>query len=201
MKKIMQTKQKKFFVKNYSQSWNFIKESRNFIYIIILVFLITSLFGFFLPIPESITDQIFKFIQELLEKTQGMSQFELTSFIFLNNLQSSFFGMVFGMVFGIYPVMATVANGFILGFVASISVDAEGLFVLWRILPHGIFELPAIFISFGLGLKIGTFIFQEKKFESFKNYFLNSLKVFLFIILPLLIIAAMIEGAFIFLFS
>lgn len=197
----MQTKQKKFFVKNYSQSWNFIKESRNFIYIIILVFFITSLFGFFLPLPEPITDQILKLIQELLEKTQGMSQFELTSFIFLNNLQSSFIGMVFGMVFGIYPVIATVANGFILGFIASISVSAKGFFVLWRIFPHGIFELPAIFISFGLGLKIGTFIFQEKKFESFKDYFLNSLKVFLFIILPLLTIAAIIEGTLIFLFS
>lgn len=201
MKKTIQTKQKKFFVKNYSQSWNFIKESRNFIYIIILVFLITTLFGFFLPLPEPITDQILKFIQELLEKTQGMSQFELTSFIFLNNLQSSFIGMVFGMVFGIYPVIATIANGFILGFIASISVNTEGFFVLWRILPHGIFELPAIFISFGLGLKIGTFIFQEKKFESFKDYSLNSLKVFLFIIFPLLTIAAIIEGTLILLFS
>ena len=105
------------------------------------------------------------------------------------------------MVLGIYPVVATIANGFILGFVASMAVSSEGFFVLWRIFPHGIFELPAIFISFGLGLKIGTFIFQKKKFESFKKYFMNSLKVFLFIIIPLLIIAAIIEGGLIFLFS
>ena len=119
-------------------------------------------------------------------------------FIFLNNAQSSFMGIVLGVLLGIFPVIATIANGFILGFVASLSVDSEGFFVLWRIFPHGIFELPAIFISFGLGLKTGTFVFQKKKFESFKNYLYNSLKVFLFIIIPLLIIAAIIEGTLIF---
>jgi len=199
--KTRKTKQESFFARNYSQSWDFIKESKNFIYATILIFFITFLFGFFISLPELITNQILEFIQELLEKTKDMSQFELTRFIFLNNLQSSFVVVVSGMVLGIYPVMATIANGFILGFVASVSVSIEGFFVLWRIFPHGIFELPAIFISFGLGLKIGTFIFQKKKFESFKRYFINSLKVFLFIIIPLLIIAAIIEGSLIFLFS
>ena len=189
---------KSFFVKNYSQSWNFIKESKNFIYTIVLIFFITSLFGFFLPLPEQVTENILKLIQELLEKTKGMSQLELIAFIFLNNIQSSFFGIIFGILLGIFPIIAAIANGFVLGFVASLSVSSEGFFVLWRILPHGLFELPAIFISFGLGLKIGTFIFQEKKFESFKNYLHNALRVFLFIIIPLLITAAIIEGTLVF---
>ena len=34
---------------------------------------------------------------------------------------------------------------------------------LFRLLPHGIFELPAIFISLGLGLRFGMFIFQKEK--------------------------------------
>jgi len=199
--KTRKTKQESFIVRNYSQSWDFIKESKNFIYVIILIFFLTFLFGFFVSLPELITNQILEFIQDLLEKTKGMSQFELTSFIFLNNIQSAFVVVVSGIILGIYPVMATIANGFILGFVASLSVNAEGFFILWRIFPHGIFELPAIFISFGLGLKLGSFIFQKKKFESFKIYFMNSLKVFLFIIIPLLIIAAIIEGSLIFLFS
>jgi len=57
--------------------------------------------------------------------------------------------------------------------------------------------LPAIFLSFGLGIKLGTFILQKKKIESFKDYFLNSLRVFFFVILPLLIVAAIIEGVLI----
>lgn len=187
--------------KEYLASWNFIKESRNFIYAVILIFFITSLLGFFISPPDSITGMILKFIRELLQKTQGMSQIELIKFIFLNNLQSSFAGIIFGIILGVYPLFATIANGYLLGFVASMSVKSEGIFVMWRLLPHGIFELPAIFISFGLGLKIGTFIFQEKKFESFKDYTINSLRVFLLIIIPLLIVAAIIEGSLIFLLN
>jgi len=149
-------------IEEYKKSWDFIKESRNFIYVIILLFFVSSLLGFFISLPEIIITQILDFIREILEKTQGMSQYELMSFIFSNNIQSSFMGMILGIFLGIFPIFSAISNGFILGFVSSLSVSAEGFVVLWRLFPHGIFELPAIFISLGLGLKIGTFIFQKK---------------------------------------
>lgn len=193
---------KNFNLKNeYEKSWNYIKELQNFIYIIIAVFLFFVLIGFFLPAPEYLAEQILRFIEELLEKTVSMSAAELTEFIFINNVRSSFFGMIFGIVLGIFPVITIIANGYLLGFVASLSVRSEGVIVLLRLLPHGIFELPAIFISLGMGLKLGTFIFQKKIAKSFRDYLLNSLRVFLFIIIPLLIIAAIIEGSLIFLFG
>ena len=157
--------------------------------------------GYFIPAPENIVQLILEFIEELLRKTEGMSPVDLTSFIFFNNLQSSFFGMIFGVVFGIFPVITIVSNGYLLGFVSSSTAQSEGFLILWRLFPHGIFELPALIISMGLGLKIGTFIFQKKKIESLKNYLWNSLRVFLFVIIPLLFIAAIIEGILIFLFS
>ncbi len=189
------------FIEEYKKSWNFIRESKNFIYSVIGIFFVFSLIGFFITTPTIMAEQILKFIEKLLLKTQGMGHFELMKFIFFNNIQSSFFGMIFGVFLGIFPIVAVVANGYILGFVASLVVNSEGISVLWRLFPHGIFELPAIFISLGLGLKIGTFIFQRKKLESLKKYFLNSLRVFLFIVLPLLIIAAIIEGGLIYLIS
>jgi len=189
-----------FFRENYKQSWNFIKESRNFIYIVLIVFSLFFLLGYFIRVPENIAQLILEFIGELLRRTEGMSYAELTSFIFFNNLQSSFFGMIFGVVFGIFPVITIVSNGYLLGFVSSSAVQSEGFFILWRLFPHGIFELPALIISMGLGLKIGTFIFQKKKMEFLKNYLWNSLRVFLFVIIPLLFIAAIIEGSLIFLF-
>jgi len=194
MKKI-----KKFnFKKEYKQSWNYLKESKNFIYAIIIIFFIFALISFFVPAPDSIKEQILNFIKELLEQTKNMSHQELIKFIFLNNLQASFFGMVFGIFLGIISVMFAVVNGYLLGFVALISVKSEGALILWRLLPHGIFELPAIFISLGLGLRLGTFIFQKKKSKSVKEFFWNSLRVFLFIVIPLLIIASIIEASLIF---
>ncbi len=182
----------------YKENWDYIKESKNFIYLIIAVFFVFAFVGFFIPVPDAVAEQILHFIQELLEKIQGMNQNELISFIFLNNLQSSFFVMVFGVFLGIFPVVGAILNGYLLGFVASMGVGEGGVSVLLRLLPHGIFELPAVFISLGLGLKLGTFVFQEEKIHSLKKYFWNSLRIFFFIVIPLLILAAIIEGSFMF---
>lgn len=201
MMKKQRKKGENFLKKKYSQSWNYIKESKNFIYSIIGVFFLFSIIGFFFPAPEYVSEYISKFIQELLEKTQNMSGFELTRFIFFNNLQSSFFGMVFGVLFGIFPLVNSVMNGYLLGFVASASVESRGVFVLWKIFPHGIFELPAIFISLGFGLKIGAFVFQKNKIKSLKVYISKSIIAFIFIVIPLLITAAIIEGILIFFFG
>ena len=195
-------KSKKFNLKKeFNKSLNYIKESKNFIYIVIAIFFFFAFVGFFIPTPDSISEQLLKFIQELMEKTAGMNQWELIQYIFLNNLQSSFFGLVLGVFFGIFPIITTIVNGYILGFVSIKVVSVEGIFVLWRLFPHGIFELPAVFISLGLGLKFGSFIFQKKKFDSLKDYFVNSLRVFFFIVFPLLVIAAIIEGSLIALFG
>ena len=137
------------------------------------------------------------FIQNLLSQTEGLSAPGLIVFIFLNNVQSSFFGVVLGFVLGVFPVLAAIANGYLVGFVGVMAVNSEGFSSLLRLLPHGIFELPAIFISFGMGIKFGTFIFQKDKAESFREYFLNSIRVFLFVVVPLLIVAAIIEGSLI----
>ena len=112
----------------------------------------------------------------------------------MNNIQSSFLGVLYGVVFGIFPVVSAMVNGYLLGFVAAKSVEVEGVFILWRLFPHGIFELPALFLSLGLGLKLGSFLFQKNKIESLKDYLINSLRVFVLVIIPLLIIAAVIEG-------
>ena len=184
----------------YEESWNYVKESRNFIYFVMGLFFVFALIGFFVPAPEIVSEEILKFLEELLEKTQGMSQLELILFILINNAQTSFFGMLFGVIFGIIPLISMIGNGYVLGFVSSIAVGEHSISVLLRLLPHGIFELPAIFISLGLGIKFGTFIFQKNKIESFREYFWNSLKVFIYIVIPLLIIAAIIEGSLIALF-
>ena len=196
-----QKNKKNFFKENYVQSWKYIKESRHFIYSIIILFLFFVILGFFFPVPENISAYIMEFIGELLRKTEGMSSGELIKFIFLNNIQGSFFGMIFGILLGIFPLISVVANGYLLGFVAAESVQSHGILILWRLVPHGILEIPALFISLGLGLRLGVFIFQKNKLKSLQKYVWESLRVFLFVIIPLLIIAAIIEGSFIFLFQ
>jgi stage II sporulation protein M len=192
------TKKESFnLLKEYRKSLGYVKDSALFIYIIIGIFLFFILIGFFIPTPQLIYDAIINYIQNILTETENMSELNIISFIILNNLQSTFLGIFFGIFLGILPILNAIINGYILGFVSSISVANGGIFTLWRLLPHGIFELPAIFISLGLGLKMGMFIFQKDKLKSFKNYLINSFKVFLLVIVPLLIIAGIIEGTLI----
>ena len=190
-------KQKFSLISEYKKSFSYIRESKKFIYSIILIFFIFALVGFFVPLPVEIKTQLFNYLKELLGKISGLSTFEMIKFIFLNNIQSSFFGLFLGFFFGIFSVLVSIVNGFILGFIASLTVSNGGVLSLWRIFPHGIFELPAVFISLGLGMKFGTFFFAKKPWKTFKEYFWNSIRVFLTIVLPLLIIAAIIEGVLI----
>lgn len=193
----MKKKRGEFSLKReYKECWDYIKDSRRFIFWIIGIFFAFTLFGFLVPAPEYISEQILLFIEELLSETEGLSQLQLIQFIFFNNLQSSFFGMVLGVFFGIFPILAAVVNGYLLGFVSILSVNGGGFSTLLSLLPHGIFEFPAIFLSFGLGLRLGASIFKKNS-DEFKKNLKNSLKVFLLIIVPLLVIAGIIEGTLI----
>jgi stage II sporulation protein M len=106
--------------------------------------------------------------------------------------------LIFGIVFGLFPLGTAIVNGYVAGFVANMSVAKKGIFVLWRLFPHGIFELPAVLISIGLGMRLGTILFRK---ASFKEEIIESARFFILIIVPLLIVAAVIEGILIFLFG
>ncbi len=178
----------------YRTLFQYISEQKFYFLGITLVFFSIALFSFFVPPTPEIQQELLKVIQNLLAETEGMNALELTIFIFWNNLQASFMGLFFGIFLGIFPVLAAIVNGYLVGFVAAKSVSVEGLFVLWRLLPHGVFELPAVFIALGLGVRLGLSPFSSKPWPSFKYHLQRSTQVFFAIVMPLLIIAAIIEG-------
>ncbi len=189
-----------FFKENYSKSWKYIKQSKKFIWAITFIFFLSAFIGFVFQ-PSEVVNLILEYIQEILTKTETMSSSEMIFFIFFNNLRIAFMGIIYGFALGIFPVLSTFINGYVVGYVSSSAVSSSGIFSLLSLLPHGIFELPAIFISFGLGLKFGTFLFYKEKMKKFSEFFTNSLRVFVFVIIPLLAVAAIIEGCLIFLFK
>jgi len=190
MKKKSKSKRK---LNLYEDSWNYLKESKNFIYSAIILFLIGIIVGFIFP--SYFSDFFDPIIRDLIDKTSGLTVNQLIFFIFQNNLIASFLALILGIFIGVFPIFNIVVNGTLLGYVLSKAVEVEGIFTIWRLIPHGIFELPAIFIAVGLGIKLGfSWFFKGNKIEELKKRFLSSLKVFVAIILPLLIIAAVVEG-------
>jgi len=189
-RKQKRSKKKQSWIQHeYSLSWKFIKESKNFIWSILGIFLLATLIGYFFPIFYE--EQIMDFLKSLINETDGFTIWQMIVYLFQNNLLSAFFGLFLGIFFGIMPIANSIINGYLIGFVAGKTVAIEGISVLWRLVPHGIFELPALFLSLGLGLRLGLTLFTPKRLS---RVFADSLRVFVFVIFPLLLIAAIIEG-------
>lgn len=181
---------------NYSACWKFMRECRWFFVFAFGLFALMFLIGFAYPV--FFREEIFMMIESLILGIEGLSVMGLIGFIFLNNLTASFLAMGLGILVGLFPLMTVVVNGYLLGFVAREAVMREGIFVLWRIFPHGIFELPAILISIGMGLRLGLSVvrgFGGSDDKGSVGYvFRESLRVFVFVVFPLLVLAGVIEG-------
>jgi stage II sporulation protein M len=179
----------------WKESVRYILESKNYIILAGLLFVSGSLLGLVFASELGFMDETLK---KLIEETENMNVFQLVFFIFQNNLTVAFLMILLGLFLGIFPIVNILANGAVLGFVFSKVENVNLVKAIFSLLPHGIFELPAIFISTGLGIKLGMFLFAKKRKEEFTKRFYGAMKVFFSIILPLLILAAIIEGLLIF---
>jgi uncharacterized membrane protein SpoIIM required for sporulation len=133
-----------------------------------------------------------KLIEGIFAQTLDMSGPEITAFIFLNNTLSSLIGLAAGIFEGSPPLISTFVNGVVLGFV----LEKVGILSFWKLIPHGIFELPAVFVSLGLGLKIGwesiRYYFQINK----RDYSLKAIGLAVLIFFPVMLLLGMgVSGA------
>lgn len=188
VKKKKEKNRKGFFKDNYIKCWKFLKEVRYYVYCSILLFLVFAVIGFVFPV--FFREQIADFIKSLVFSIENYNTFQLIVYIFFNNLKAAFLAIIFGLFFGIVPALNAIVNGYLLGFVSREAVNNTGVATLWKLIPHGIFELPAIFLSIGIGFKLGVDIFSS----NLKEDFIESMRFFIFVIFPLLLIAAVIEG-------
>ena len=117
--------------------------------------------------------------------------------LFTNNLRAMVLGVLYGFIPFLYlPALALGVNAAILGMLASL-IDGQWLLLAAGILPHGIFELPALFLSLAAGLclckNINVYIRKNEK-GVMKPLLLNILRVVVLLVLPLLVIAAVMEA-------
>ncbi len=144
----------------FRKSINYIRESGKYFWLVVGIFLLSAIFGFYAGPDLSFLDPI---IKELVDKTENLNGTGLITFILVNNTLNALKGIVLGIFLGIAPLFGALFNGAILGYVFHLVYLESGFSNFWKILPHGIFELPAIFIAFSLGIRLGV--------ELVKNYF------------------------------
>jgi len=181
---------KDYLANQYSKCWKFLEEARWYIVFALGLFCLTFLIGFIYPMFFRM--EILAFIESIIEMLDGKGTIELIWIIFFNNVKASFMAIVLGIGIGIFPLITLVTNGYLLGFVSRETSNIGGISILWQLAPHGIFELPAIILSIGIGLKIGINVFEKK--GNLKYNILEGLRFFAFVIFPLLLIAGIVEG-------
>ncbi len=194
----MKAKKNETLRKQFGKAFAYLRESRNYICAIALVFVCGLFIGFAYSDSFKFLDE---FLKQLVSQIKGLNLMDTILFIFRNNMTSAFFGLFLGIVLGIFPLLNVISNGIILGYVMKVVWLDSGVSEFWRILPHGVFELPAVFISLALGLKLGMSIFSKKSRKEFFSRIKNSFIIFVIVVLPLLLVAATIEGILIFLYK
>lgn len=117
--------------------------------------------------------------------------------LFGNNLRAMVLSTLYGFVPFLYlPALSMGVNAILLGMVAS-SVNGQWLLLAAGILPHGIFELPALCLSLAAGLclcqNINRYIRKNEK-GFMKPLLLNILRVTGLVVIPLLVVAAIMES-------
>ena len=117
--------------------------------------------------------------------------------LFGNNLRAMMLSTLYGFIPFLYlPALSMGVNAILLGMVAS-SVNGQWLLLAAGILPHGIFELPALCLSLAAGLclcqNINRYIRKNEK-GIMKPLLLNILRVTGLVVIPLLVVAAIMES-------
>lgn len=116
--------------------------------------------------------------------------------LLVNNLVACFLISSGFFTFGLTSIIYLFTNGMILGESIVNKSDYSTIEILLLILPHGVFEIPALLLSGVIGFKSISFLIQyftNKKVDTFiKSYFLNIALLSLIVIL-LVIVGGVIE--------
>ncbi|OIB55456.1 stage II sporulation protein M [Natrialba sp. SSL1] len=91
-----------------------------------------------------------------LEDEQANGELEFTATFFIQNNSVPFLMAIGGaLTLGLLTAFIMVFNGIIVGNVSAAAAEIAGVdFILAALVPHGIFELPALFLAAGVGFRL-----------------------------------------------
>ena len=136
-------------------------------------------------------------LNELANALAPLPQSSVFVIILVKNTSAILISFAFSPFFCLVPVMALTFNGWILGLVSTTVIQEKSLgYLLAGLLPHGIFELPALIIGEAVALSYGTAAILALFKEDRRNLLLPNLRRnlrYLMVALALLLPSAVIE--------
>ncbi len=170
---------------------------KRWIFIAISLFSIGLVFG--LTSPTSIASLLSEEIAALAEFSSILAPFNFLTaiLIFIKNASALLLSFALSPIFCLLPILALTVNGWLIAFVSTTVIQEESLsYLLAGLLPHGIFELPALIMAQAAALSFGTMAILALLQRERRKLVLPCLKQnlrYLMVAIVLLLPAAIIE--------
>ena len=122
-----------------------------------------------------------------------------SSAIMTNNLSVSFVAFAAGILAGLGTIYLVLFNGLLLGVIGAACWMSGMSLALWSfVAPHGVLELPAIFISAGAGLRLGRALLFPGTLSRRDSLAVGGAEAVRLLVgaIPMLIVAGVVEGFF-----
>lgn len=171
-----------------------------YVVILTVLFVGSCLLGFYAPIPWRL--DLFGTLKDFFAPFLTLPPWKMFLAILLNNTTVSFFVLLSGILFGLVPLLAVAINGYILGAAYPIASEKVGYFIAaMEVLPHGVFEIPAVILSAAYGLWLGVIFarrIRRRDMPGFSYQVRHAIRMFFLVAFPLFLLAAVIETVLIF---
>ncbi len=168
-----------------------------YLVIIIVVFFGSLLMGYASAASfPHMADNLMKEFSSRFAPLLTLSPIYILITIFLNNTFVSLVSLILGIAVGIFPILFIASNGYFVGMISYLVGQQKGfVFILLALLPHGVVELPTVFLSASIGLRLGHHVFLSLigRPTEVREEIKNGLKFYFSLIMPFLFIAAIIE--------
>lgn len=192
----------------YAQEWeHFRHDYKKSFWIIMVVSLLIAVVFYLLIVqnPQTVKE-LFTTLAQAFDakgiKSDGTSTHFFWS-IFKNNAQATFLSVLIGIIpLIILPAFSAVVTISTISILfASVAIQNKPWIdiLVYGILPHGIIEMIAIFLSGSVGIFLSVTVFcrlfsPNRHRYSIRKAGFQSLKTYILVILPLVLLAALIEG-------
>ena len=189
--------------KQHRALWQFYRETfGEALLMTVAAFLIICLLGFGVSLfNRSIPELVLNYFTQMVQDGNIITDDGIIHFgaLLINNLRAAAISVLYGFIPFIYlTALAVGMNALIIGVLAAYYVNSGASLLIFfaGILPHGVFELPALLIAFALGLLLcrrTTQYVRKNTKGMMKPLLCNIARSFVMHVLPLLVMAAVAE--------
>lgn len=189
--------------KQHRALWQFYRETfGEALLMTAAAFLIICLLGFGVSLfNRSIPELVLNYFTQMVQDGNIITDDGIIHFgaLLINNLRAAAISVLYGFIPFIYlTALAVGMNALIIGVLAAYYVNSGTSLLIFfaGILPHGVFELPALLIAFALGLLLcrrTTQYVRKNTKGMMKPLLCNIARSFVMHVLPLLVMAAVVE--------